>query len=231
MTDERTLEAVFRDICGRDGPLQERLEDFSRAVRDLSLPFADAYDTLIARLAAARSGMNAPGRGDAMPAFVLPECDGRLVSLADLKTSGPFIVSFNRGHWCEYCAIELTAFKQALHAFEGAGARVVSIMPEAQKFTGSVKERLGGGIAILSDIDNAFALEMGIAIWLGDDVRTLYLNNGLNLEIFQRSSLWFVPIPATFVVASDGTILARFVDPDFRRRMEINEILAALKST
>jgi len=39
-----------------------------------------------------------------------------------------------------------------------------------------------------------------------------------------------LPIPATFVVGTDGLIKARFVDPDYRRRMDIDEMLAALRS-
>jgi peroxiredoxin len=39
-----------------------------------------------------------------------------------------------------------------------------------------------------------------------------------------------VPIPATFVVGKDGRILARYVDPDFRNRMDIEDIIAALKA-
>ena len=38
-----------------------------------------------------------------------------------------------------------------------------------------------------------------------------------------------LPIPATFVVGTDGRVAARFIDPDFRRRMPIEELLAALK--
>jgi hypothetical protein len=36
--------------------------------------------------------------------------------------------------------------------------------------------------------------------------------------------------PATFVVGRDGLVKARFVDPDFRKRMEIDDLIAALKS-
>jgi peroxiredoxin len=52
----------------------------------------------------------------------------------------------------------------------------------------------------------------------------------LNLAKFQGSSSWFVPIPATFVVGRDGSILARYVDPDFRNRMDVEDIIAALRS-
>ena len=40
---------------------------------------------------------------------------------------------------------------------------------------------------------------------------------------------WFVPLPATFVVGRGGRVVARHVDPDFRQRMEIEEILKALR--
>ena len=39
-----------------------------------------------------------------------------------------------------------------------------------------------------------------------------------------------VPIPATFVVGRDGNVVARFIDPDFRKRMELDDLLNAFKS-
>jgi len=38
-----------------------------------------------------------------------------------------------------------------------------------------------------------------------------------------------LPIPATFVVAQDGHVKARFIDPDFRQRMEVEDLLDALR--
>jgi peroxiredoxin len=233
MTEARTLEEVFRDICARDGPLREKLEEFSRAVRELSLPFAEAYDDLVARLESGEAGAGAPKSGDPMPPFLLLGSNGHLVSLDDLLRSGPAVISFNRGHWCEYCAIELSALSRALNALEAEGANVVSIMPETRAFVAEARAACGGKFEILSDIDNGYALEAGLVIWLGDRVRDIYLEHGLHLERYQQSASWFLPIPATFVVGQDGIIAARYVDPDFRRRMEINdiiEIVARLRS-
>lgn len=39
-----------------------------------------------------------------------------------------------------------------------------------------------------------------------------------------------LPIPATFVVGRDGLVKARFVDPDFRKRMAVEDLIAALKA-
>jgi peroxiredoxin len=39
-----------------------------------------------------------------------------------------------------------------------------------------------------------------------------------------------LPIPAVFVIGRDGLVKARFVDPDFRTRMAIDDLIAALKA-
>jgi peroxiredoxin len=224
-----SVQDAFEQICAMEAPLHERMAAFSQAVREFGLPFAEAYDDLVARIRSGEAGSTAPEPGEPMPDFLLPDSSGRLVSLDDFIAEGPAVVSFNRGHWCEYCTIELTAFRQGLNEIAAHGAKVVSIMPEAEAFTTKAAANASNRFKILSDIDNGYALTMGLAIWLGDRVRTLYLSHGLNLERFQNSANWFVPIPATFVVGRDGVIVARHVDPDFRSRMDIEDIVAALK--
>jgi hypothetical protein len=39
-----------------------------------------------------------------------------------------------------------------------------------------------------------------------------------------------LPIPATFVVDQNSRVKARFVDPDYRKRMAVENMLAALRS-
>jgi hypothetical protein len=50
-----------------------------------------------------------------------------------------------------------------------------------------------------------------------------------DLPTFQGNSSWMLPIPATFVVGPDGLIRARFIDPDYRNRMMISDMLAAMR--
>ena len=146
-----------------------------------------------------------------------------------LLEDGPAVISFNRGHWCEYDAIELSAFRQALSEIASHGAKVVSIMPETQEYMSKIYTDQATSFTILSDVDNSYALIVGLVIWVGDKVRKLYLEHGLHLDQYQGSGAWFVPIPVTFVVGTDGRIVSRYVDPDFRTRMEIKDILTALK--
>jgi peroxiredoxin len=46
----------------------------------------------------------------------------------------------------------------------------------------------------------------------------------------QGNDAWFLPIPATFVVGQDGRVKARFIDPDYRKRMAIEDLIATLRA-
>jgi hypothetical protein len=39
-----------------------------------------------------------------------------------------------------------------------------------------------------------------------------------------------MPIPATFVIGQDGLVKARFIDPDYRNRMTVADLLVALRN-
>ena len=79
---------------------------------------------------------------------------------------------------------------------------------------------------VLTDLDNGYALSLNLAIWLGAEIQRLLAHQ--DLASFHGNDGWVLPIPATFVVSRDGLVKARFVDPDFRKRMEIDDLVAAL---
>jgi peroxiredoxin len=110
------------------------------------------------------------------------------------------------------------------------GGQVVIITPENQQYAQMFKLQSGAPFPVLTDVDNGYALSLNLAIWLGPDLRDLLSQRGRVLPTYHGNEAWMLPIPATFVVGIDGRIKARFVDPDFRRRMDIDELIAALSS-
>jgi peroxiredoxin len=213
-----------------DAPLNARLEAYAAKLRELNFPFSEAYDDLVARLYAGEVGRSAPAVGDHLPNFILPARSGKLLSLDELTSKGSVVVSFNRGHWCPFCKIELTTIASYHDQLARAGAQAVSIMPDRQQFVGNLDALTNGAIPILTDIDNGYALSLGLVMWVGENLKAMMKGHGYQLDAYHGSDGWFLPVPATFVVGRDQMIRARFVDPDFRKRMEIDEILAALRS-
>jgi len=232
MTDERiatALEAALERARELDAPVNDRLEIYADALRIHFAPFAEAVDRLVARLEQAGAGGSAPRIGEAMPPFLLPDEHGRLVSLADVIAEGPAAIAFHRGHWCPYCQINARALAEADARAADVGGRIVAITPEQQQFTAQHRAEAAAAYTILSDIANGYALSLNLAIWVGAEMQRFMSEFGRDLARYQGNPSWFLPIPATFVVARDGTIRARFVDPDYRRRMDVDVMIEALR--
>lgn len=223
------LRRVLDAVTDLDAPLDDKLEAYSRAVHQ-HLPDVDAaYDRLVQRISRNGAVEYAPAVGDELPDGVFPDTDGHLVRLTTLLASGPLVVSFNRGAWCGYCCLELNALAEAYPEITALGASAIAIVPESEDYARALKQTCGLPFAILVDRNLGYALSLGLVFWLGEELKDTYLKLGVDLGRFQGNDGWFLPIPATFVLAQDGRVLARFIDPDFRRRMPIEDILATLR--
>lgn len=166
--------------------------------------------------------------GDTIPAFALPSVEGRIVRSEDLLAAGPVVLSFFRGDWCPYCMAELAALQEALPRITAAGGRLVAVTPDTHGLPQRAVRRLGLDYTVLSDVDLGVGALFGLVFRVPDEMIRIFTGFGLDLPARHGAEGWMLPIPATFVVGADGTVLAAHVDPDFTRRMDPEEILAAL---
>jgi peroxiredoxin len=225
--DAERLGQAFQHCRDMEGTLGEQLDAYAAAGREIFPAYSDAVDRLVARLRESGGGENAPRLGEMMPPFMLPDEAGRLVNLDSLTAAGPVVVMFYRGHWCPYCRLSVNAVVQAQDRIKALGAQVVAIMPETQRYAEQFKSASGARFSVLTDLDNGYALSLNLAIWLGAEIQRLL--SYLDLSGFHGNDGWVLPIPATFVVGRDGIVKARFIDPDFRKRMQIEDLVAAVK--
>jgi peroxiredoxin len=225
------LEKAVQRVWDMDVPLSEKLKIVAVEVRTLSTLFAEAVDRMVIRLQDNDAGSAAPNVGDLMPPFVLPDETGKLVTLEELLQDGPVAISFNRGHWCPYCRLNVHALAELQEDLAGEGRQLLAIVPERRKFTSALKAEADAPFPVLTDMDNGYALSLNLAIWVGAEMETLIASAGWDVPTYQGNTAWILPIPATFVVGTDGIITARYLDPDYRRRMEIDALRDALKAT
>src|ERR1044072_4269035 len=223
------LKQAFQQARDFEGSMNERLALFVESVRRIRPHSEAAVDQLVGRLQKHKAGGSAPRPGGPMPPFVLPAETGRMVGLADLLAQGPAVVTFHRGHWCPYCRISINTLARAQTRIQALGARMGALVTDRQQFAAEMKSDSGVNFPILTDMDNGYAMSLNLAIWVGAEMKDYMTSIGRILPDYQGNDSWILPIPATFVVGQDGRIKACFTDPDYRQRMTIEDLIAALK--
>lgn len=207
--------------------LGERLATIAREMRQNNPEGMAVVDRFVARLEAASAGSTAPALGEALPPFMMPDHEGRLTSLPELLDGKPLVMVFHRGHWCPYCRMTIATLAEAQARLEPA--RIVAISAEVQRYTRRIRAEAGARFRFLSDMDADYAASIGLAITIEPALREILEKSGKRVPDFQGSKGWILPIPAVFVLDAGGIIRARHVDPDYRRRMEIDDLVGAVR--
>lgn len=168
--------------------------------------------------------------GDKAPDFELPDPTGTQVKLSELLKNGPVVINFYRGQWCPYCNLELRAFQQLLPEFQQSNAQVIAISPELPDNSLSVKEKHNLAFPVLSDVGNAIARDYGLVFALAESLRSLYKGFGINIPASNGDDSFELPVPATYIVDTDGTIRYAYANADYTLRAEPADVLTAVKA-
>jgi len=211
-----------------------KLIDEIRAMQEKSLPQipVDTLETMMAatkKLVASGIANKALHAGQRAPNFLLINTRGELVSLEALLNKGPLVVNFYRGSWCPYCNLELKSYQNALPAIRGLGANLISISPNLREKSAEFVAENPFTFDILSDEGNSVAREYGLVFALAEELRPIYDQFGINIPELDGDDSYELPIPATYVVDTDGSIIYAFVDADYTKRLEPNDVVEILK--
>lgn len=192
--------------------------------------FMKGVDEVIEEAKAFEKGANAIKIGQKAPDFKLPNPQGLLIALDNLLEKGNVVVTFYRGDWCPYCNLQLRALQARLNDIHALGATLVAISPQVPDGSLTKSEINEMDFIVLSDQNAKVASEYGVA-WevpefLLDHMR---VDRNLDLETINNGNGTVLPIPATFILGSDGVVQWRYVNVDYRIRSEPEEIIEVLK--
>lgn len=228
MNQMNPIEAAFLKVRSSGASLTERLQVVAEAARVHKPEYSNAVDAFVERLRTVQAGADAPRVGDAMPPFMLPDHDGHFVSLEQMLVTGPVVVAFHRGHWCPFCRLNMIGLAEIEERLKPA--QIVAISSETQRYTRMLREQAGANFPFLTDMDAGYAMSLDLAVWIDDRLAELIAEAGWDIPLYQGGNDWVLPIPAVFVICPDGKIAARHIDPDYRYRMAIDELLSCVDS-
>jgi len=167
--------------------------------------------------------------GAKAPAFELPDHDGKIVSSSALLSKGPLIVCFIRGRWCPFCVGQMEAMNLALPQIESAGALLVGISPQTVKQSYFMHDQHRLRFPLLSDAGNKVARRFGLTYRVSAPQEAVYRRAFVNLPLANGDDSWELPIPATYVLDRDGTVLFASANEDYTERPEPEEVLSVVQ--
>ena len=192
---------------------QETIDAFEKGIRDV-----EALGVLD----------QAKNKGDAAPMFELPNATGETVSFESVLANGPAIVTFYRGSWCPYCNIQLRSYQQHMDEIRSLGASLVAISPE-KPTPADAEDAPNYEFAVLSDAGNEVADAFGIRYRLPQDLIDAFAGR-LDLAQYNGDGSWTLPLGATYVIDTDGTIAHAFLTTDYRERAEPADLIEVLRT-
>jgi peroxiredoxin len=175
-------------------------------------------------------GEHAKQIGDAAPDVTVVDSQGVPVRLHNQWIAGPLIVVFFRGGWCNYCNLQLRSWQTHHAALRRLGATLLAISPQAPERSTATTNENRLAFPVLSDTDLAAANAFGIAFTIPPELVEYFAEIGTDIPVLNGNGLWALPVPATYVVDTQGVIRYADVQPDYRVRPNPADALFAIEA-
>ena len=185
----------------------------------------------IAELKQQRLAANILPVGSRIPEFQLSDHDGKNMSSSDLLARGRLVLCFIRGRWCPFCVGQMEAMNLILPLIEQAGATLVAISPQTVKQAFFMRDQHKLRFPLLSDAGNKVARQFGLTYRVPDEQRAVYQRAFVNLPFVNGDEGWELPIPATYIIDRDGSVLYASANEDYTERPEPEDIVRSLANT
>jgi len=125
--------------------------------------------------------------------------------------------------------MELEALQQVESEIRALGAHLIAITPEQERYTRVVHKKLNATYDILSDLQLKTAQQFGLVYVLPDYLRDIYKAFGSTLDRFNDETAYRLPLPARYIIDSNGMIRSANVNADYTIRPEPSETVQLLR--
>lgn len=169
--------------------------------------------------------------GARAPAFTLATADGGTFEFDPDAVQRPLLLGFYRGGWCPYCNAQLMGMRRIEADLVAKGYELVFASADSvASLRASLDETAAGGEAaytLASDASMTVAEAFGVAYRLDDRTVARYRDYGIDLEAASGHDHHMLPVPAVFLIDTNGVVRFHYVNPDYRWRVDPRLLLTA----
>ena len=166
--------------------------------------------------------------GDKAPNFVALDQFEKRVSLTERLSNGPVIIVFYRGQWCPHCNRHMSQIQDSLQMILDAGASVIAITPEKGEKIEKTMKKSGADFSIVYDEKHRIMDKYHVTFKLSGWKRFIYGLGGINVNKASGNKDSALPVPATYIIAKDGTIYTSHFNEDYSERMQVTDMLTSI---
>lgn len=176
--------------------------------------------------ATAQTGPKGLNLNDAAPDFTAQDQNGRIISLKKELAKGAVVLVFYRGQWCPHCNRALHQLEDSLLLIRAKGANVLTITPEKTENIAKTIRKTNASYSILHDEGLEIMKKYDVAFQVDAKTIETYKKYGIDFtEANGAANGANLPVPAVYIVNTEGKITYRFFDTDYRKRSSVKAIL------
>jgi peroxiredoxin len=191
----------------------------------------EVHARAVAELKSRNLAENSLPVGTRAPAFELTDHNGKSVSSAELLGEGRLVLCFIRGRWCPFCVGQMEAMNLIAPEIQAAGASLLAISPQTVQQSFFMHDQHKLRFPLLSDTGNNVARQFGLVYRVPDYQQNVYRSVFVKLPFTNGDESWELPIPATYLIDQDGTLLFASANEDYTDRPEPTDVLQVLRKS
>jgi len=120
--------------------------------------------------------------------------------------------------------------QRSLEDFRKNKGQLIATSPLIMGNAAALKAKLALTFPMTIDRGNKASHQFGLTYTLSDSVRPVYEGFGINITEANGDDSFELPIPATYLIDTDGTTRLAYINADHTRRLEPEDIMTALES-
>lgn len=168
--------------------------------------------------------------GARVPDAAVKTTEGADASLATMLAGKPTVLIVFRGGWCPYCTQHMAELAEAEPKLMELGFQIVALSTDQPKNIRFLTEEKHLPYRLFSDRDMRASRALGLAYRVDSAMQKKYAEWNIDLPAIpgEAEARW-LPVPAAFVIARDGTVRFVHADPDYKVRVSGEKLLAAAR--
>ena len=177
----------------------------------------------VGKIAASATDVVPLDKGANVPKLTLKAVDGKAFDLNAAVAKKPTVLIFYRGGWCPFCNTQLSGLVGIVKDLTDAGYQLLAVSPDKPEELTKTMDKDKLTYTLLSDSDAAAIQAFGLAFRAASTQFNM-------LEQYSGATHHALPVPAVYILGTDGTIKFVHFDPDYKVRMDPAKILEQAKA-